>query len=134
MLDFIIQSNIEMKAERKFGIMFSLIFYLLGIYLYFAETHFSWWPFMAATILLAVSILKPSILIIPNILWLKLGLILGSIVTPVIMTIVYFSTVVPIGIIMKLLGKDMLQLKKSYKKKSYWIIRSETVGTMKDQF
>ena len=71
---------------------------------------------------------------LPNKLWLKFGLLLGSIVAPIVMSFVYFVTVVPTGLIMRLLGKDLLTQKLDKNAKSYWIERSEPMGSMKNQF
>ena len=76
----------------------------------------------------------PKLLAIPNKLWFKLGLALGAVVAPVVMALVYFTTVVPIGLIMRLMGKDMLRQKLNKNAKSYWIVRDQPMGSMKDQF
>ena len=88
----------------------------------------------AAIILILVSILKPGLLSLPNKLWFKLGIMLGSVVAPLVMGLVYFTTVVPIGLIMKLMGKDLLHKKLDRGAKSYWIERSQPVESMKNQF
>jgi hypothetical protein len=85
-------------------------------------------------VFLALAYLKPQILSIPNRLWFKLGLGLGAFVAPVIMVLIYFTTVVPIGLLMRLMGKDLLKQKLDRNVKSYWIERSEPIGSMKDQF
>ena len=78
--------------------------------------------------------LAPKVLSVPNKLWFKLGIGVGSIFAPVVMAVIYFSTVVPIGLIMKLIGKDLLRQKLDKNAKSYWIERNEPMGSMKDQF
>ena len=70
----------------------------------------------------------------PNKLWFKLGLLLGAIVAPIVMGIIFFLTVTPIGIIMRLFGKDIINQKIKKTAKSYWIKRKKTVSSMKDQF
>jgi len=74
------------------------------------------------------------VLELPNKLWFKFGMLLGSIIAPVVMALVYFITVVPTGLIMRLLGKDLLKQKLDKNAKSYWIKRSEPIGSMKNQF
>ena len=76
----------------------------------------------------------PKILSLPNKLWFKFGLLIGSIIAPILMALVYFITVLPIGLILRLLGKDLLKLRIDKNTKSYWIERSEPVGSMKQQF
>ena len=81
-----------------------------------------------------LSYLAPKKLSVPNKLWFKLGLALGAVVAPVIMALVYFTTVVPIGLIMRLMGKDMLRQKLDKNIKSYWINRDQPMRPMKNQF
>ena len=76
----------------------------------------------------------PQYLSVPNKLWTKLGFLLGAVVTPIVMALVYYSTVVPIGMFMKLLGKDLLNKKIDSSAKTYWIERDQPVGSMKNQF
>ena len=78
--------------------------------------------------------MAPKILSVPNKLWFKLGLALGGVVAPVLMALVYFTTVVPIGLIMRLMGKDLLRQKLNKNAKSYWIERNAPMGSMRDQF
>jgi len=76
----------------------------------------------------------PQVLSLPNKLWFMFGTLLGSIVAPIVMALVYFITVLPIGLIMRLLGKDLLKQKLDKNAKSYWIERDEPIGPMKNQF
>ena len=81
-----------------------------------------------------LAFVAPQILVLPNKLWFKFGILLGSIIAPVIMALVYFITVLPTGLIMPFLGKDLLKLKLDKNAKSYWIERKEPMGSMKNQF
>jgi len=81
-----------------------------------------------------LAFLAPKILVLPNKLWFKFGLLIGSIVAPIVMALVYFFTVLPTGLIMRLLGKDLLKQKLDKNAKSYWVKRSEPMGSMKNQF
>jgi hypothetical protein len=85
-------------------------------------------------IFLLLALLAPRILSSPNKLWFKFGLLLGSIVAPIVMALIYFVTILPTGLIMRLLGKDLLKPKLDKNAKSYWIERTEPVGSMKNQF
>ena len=87
-----------------------------------------------AFIFFMLGIFFPKTLFLPNKLWFKFGMILGAVIAPIVMSLVYFFTVFPIGIIMRLFGKDLLSLKINKSKKSYWIKRKEPVKTMKNQF
>jgi hypothetical protein len=81
-----------------------------------------------------LTFIAPKALSAPNKLWFKLGMALGAFVAPVVMTFVYFTTVVPIGLLMRLMGKDLLRQKLDKNAKSYWIERSQSIGSMRDQF
>ena len=81
-----------------------------------------------------LALLAPRALSSPNKLWFKFGLLLGSIVAPIVMALIYFVTILPTGLIMRLLGKDLLKPKLDKNAKSYWIERTEPVGSMKNQF
>jgi len=83
---------------------------------------------------LLLAFVAPKVLTRPNRLWFKFGILLGSVIAPVVMTLVYFATVLPIGLIMRLLGKDLLKQKLDKNAKSYWIERKEPMGSMKNQF
>ena len=78
--------------------------------------------------------MAPKVLALPNKLWFKFGLALGAVVAPVVMALVYFTTVVPIGLIMRLMGYDMLRQKLDKNVKSYWINRDEAMRPMRNQF
>tara|TARA_B100000768_G_C11026284_1_gene268191 strand:+ start:144 stop:392 length:249 start_codon:yes stop_codon:yes gene_type:complete len=81
-----------------------------------------------------LAFLAPKILVFPNKIWFKLGLLIGSIVAPIVIAFVYFVTVLPTGFIMRLLGKDLLKQEFDKNSKSYWIERKEPMGSMKNQF
>ena len=74
------------------------------------------------------------VLALPSKLWFMFGLLIGSIVAPIVITLVYFVTVVPTGLIMRVLGKDLLKHRIDKDAKSYWIERKEPMGSMKNQF
>ncbi len=94
----------------------------------------SLWSLIIALIFFALAYIAPKVLSAPNKLWFKLGIALGAFVAPIVMVFVYFTTVVPIGLVMRLMGKDLLRQKLDKNAKSYWIERSQPVGSMKDQF
>jgi hypothetical protein len=121
-------------SEKSFGIMFAVVFLLISIYPLEENKGLHLWPLIVSLIFFLLAYLAPKVLSVPNKLWFKLGMALGSIFAPVVMALVYFSTVVPIGLIMKLIGKDLLRQKLDKNAKSYWIERNEPMGSMKDQF
>jgi hypothetical protein len=126
--------QVERGSEKSFGLVFAVVFLLVGLYPLVNNKDILLWPLITAIIFLLLSYLAPKILSVPNKLWFKLGLALGAVVAPIVITLVYFTTVVPIGLIMRLMGKDMLRQKLDKNTKSYWIERNEPMGSMKDQF
>ena len=97
------------------------------------------WPWTGglAGLLLVASLLRPSLLHPLNLIWLRFGLLLHSIVNPIVMALVFYGTVLPTGLVMRMLGKDLLRLKRQPDVDSYWIVRQPpgpSPETMKDQF
>ena len=130
------KSNVVIKSgsEKSFGVVFSLLLLFIGIYLYISAEIINYWLLGGAFILLLLAYLAPQVLTIPNNLWFKLGLGLGAIFVPIVISFVYFVTVVPVGVMARLLGKDLINQKIDKSVKSYWIVRKQPVGSMKDQF
>ena len=124
----------EKPSEKSFGVIFSIVFLILSLYPLINSEGLRIWALVVSAIFLLFAFLAPTILILPNKLWFKFGMLLGSIVAPIVMALVYFITVLPIGLIMRLLGKDLLKLKLDKSAKSYWIERREPIGSMKNQF
>src|SRR5260221_2716184 len=97
------------------------------------------WPWAGglAALLLAAALLRPSVLNPLNRIWLKFGLLLHSVVNPVVMALLFYGTVLPTGLVMRMMGKDLLRLKREPAAESYWIVRQPPgplPETMKDQF
>jgi hypothetical protein len=129
-------SHIEVKSgsEKNFGIVFAAVFLMVGLYPLISDKGVRLWPLVIAFIFFVLAYVAPRILSVPNKLWFKLGMALGGLVAPVVMALVYFTTVVPIGLIARLMGKDFLRQKLDKNAKSYWIKRSLPIGSMRDQF
>ena len=126
--------KIKINSERSFGLIFAAVFLIISLYPLRYGEDIRIWALLIVIILLFVGILFPKLLVVPNKLWFKLGLILGAIVAPIIMAIVFFITVTPIGIILRLFNKDILSQKIKKSAESYWIKRKETKSSMKNQF
>ena len=124
----------EVGSEKGFGIVFSIVFCIIGLYPLVDGKEVRVWSVSIAILLLFISFSKPKVLSVPNRLWFKFGVMLGAIVSPVVMAFVYFLTVVPTGILMRLFGKDLLRKKLDKTTKSYWAERNQNIGSMKDQF
>ena len=124
----------EQSSEKSFGVVFSIVFLIIALYPLITSEGFRIWALVVSIIFFLLAFLAPKILVLPNKLWFKFGLLLGSIVAPIVMAFVYFVTVLPTGLIMRLLGKDLLKQKLDKNAKSYWIERKEPMGSMKNQF
>ena len=124
----------EQSSEKSFGIVFSIVFLIVALYPLINSKGLHIWALVASIIFFFLAFIAPKVLVFPNKLWFKFGLLLGSIVAPIVMAIVYFVTVLPTGLIMRLLGKDLLKQKLDKNAKSYWVKRSEPMGSMKNQF
>ena len=129
-------SHVEVKigSEKGFGIVFAIVFSLIGAYPLLANEGVHSWALGVAAIFLALALFAPATLSVPNRLWFKLGMALGAIIAPIVMALVYFTTILPTGLIMRLAGKDLLRQKLDKDTETYWIPREQPVGSMKDQF
>ena len=125
--------EIKIGSNRGFGIVFFVVFLLIAIYPLLKGSDLRIWSLIISFIFLALGLTKSNLLTPLNILWFKFGLFLGKIISPLIMGFIFFAVVTPIGIIMRLLGKDLLNLKYN-KKKSYWIEKTGPKSKMKNQF
>ncbi len=130
------KSHVVIKegSEKGFGIVFTIVFTLIGLWPLLKSESVHIWALAIAATLLVITYTAPKILTKPNKWWFKFGIFLGSIIGPLFTLIVYFLTVLPIAIIMKLLRKDLLNEKLDKNVSSYWIERKDPVGSMKNQF
>ena len=124
----------EQSSEKSFGVVFSIVFLIVSLYPLINSESLRIWALVVSIIFFLLAFLAPKILVLPNKLWFKFGLLVGSIVAPIVMTLIYFVTVLPTGLIMRLLGKDLLKQKLDKNAKSYWIERKQPMGSMKNQF
>ena len=125
--------DIKISSNRSFGIVFFVFFVLIAFYPLINNEEIRNWSLIISLIFLVLGLLKSKILSPLNKLWFKFGILLGKIVSPIIMGIIFFLVVTPIGFIMKMLGKDLLNLKFN-NNKSYWIKKTEPKSKMKNQF
>ena len=125
--------DIKVGSNKSFGIVFFVVFLLISLYPLLNNENIRFWSLIVSIIFLVLGILNSSLLSPLNKLWFKFGVLLGKIISPIIMGIIYFLVVTPIGLIMKLLGKDVLNLKYS-DYKSYWIEKTGPKSKMKNQF
>ena len=125
--------EIKISSNRSFGIVFFIVFLLIALYPLLKDNDLRIWSLVISFIFLALGSINSKILTPLNRLWFKFGLLLGRFISPLIMGIIFFLVVTPIGIIMRLLKKDLLNLKYN-KKETYWIDKSGPKSKMKNQF
>ena len=125
--------NIKIGSNRSFGIVFFIVFLLIDLYPLINEENFRLWSLVISLIFLVLGLINSQILTPLNKLWFKFGILLGKIVSPIIMGIIFFFVVTPIGFIMRAIGKDLINLKYN-NNKSYWIEKTGPKSKMKNQF
>ncbi len=111
-----------------------LVFLIIGIYPLLKDGDLRIWSLIISTIFLILGLLNSSILYPLNKIWMKFGYLLGAIIAPIVMALIFFGVVTPTGIFMKIIGKDLLNLKKKKDKKTYWIKKEKLKSSMKNQF
>ena len=121
------------SSNRSFGLLFFVVFFLIGIWPLFNENDYRLWSLIISIIFLILGLLNSKLLNPLNNLWIKFGEILGKIIAPIVMMIVFFIVLTPLSFIVKLFIKDLLNLK-LVKNNSYWITRKKDIGSMKKQF
>lgn len=129
-------SEVKLPSNRKFGFFFTFVFTVAAVYLYYSANIF--WSYVlvaTASIFLLITLIKSDTLLPLNKLWMRLGLLLGMVVSPIVIGIIFFGLFTPIAMLMRLTGRDELRLQ--FKQKtSHWITRSETIKSesFKHQF
>ena len=134
MIENIKNIEVSLSSEKSFGIVFAVVFLLIALYPLLDSRGVYIWALVTSGVFVLLAYVFPKVLSVPNKLWFKLGMLISSIVTPIIMTIIYIFTVLPLGIFMKVLKKDLLNQKIDANAESYWIERDKPVGSMKKQF
>lgn len=124
--------NIKRKNNITFGILFFVFFFIIGLYPLISNEPIRIWSIIVSLVFLTVTIIKPNLFTFLNKLWIKFGILLGKIISPIVMGLVFFFVVTPIGIFVKILKKDVMGLKRG--QSSYWITREDKIQSMKKQF
>ncbi|MDB0072379.1 SxtJ family membrane protein [Candidatus Pelagibacter sp.] len=125
--------KIKRSSNKSFGIVFCIVFLLIGIWPILYNESYRFWALVISLVFLILGLTNSKLLTPFNILWFKLGILLGKIVSPVVMGIIFFFVVTPTAILMRLFKKDLLNLKYN-DSKSYWIKKDEIKSKMKNQF
>ena len=126
-------NDIKISSNRSFGVVFFIVFLLIALYPVINKEEIRVWSLIVSLIFLVLGLLNSKILNPFNQIWFKFGVLLGRIISPLIMAIIFFFVVTPIGLIMRTLGKDILNLRYNTKK-TYWIEKTGPKSKMKNQF
>jgi hypothetical protein len=125
------------SSDRSFGIVFTVVFAIVGLWPLIGGGSVRLWSLSIAGALLAISLIRPSLLAPFNRLWMRFGLLLHGVTNPIIMGLVFFLAVTPTALILKLMGKDPLRRRFDREVRSYWIERTPPgpdPESMKNQF
>tara|TARA_B100000614_G_scaffold204327_1_gene186133 strand:+ start:281 stop:664 length:384 start_codon:yes stop_codon:yes gene_type:complete len=125
--------EIKLGSNRSFGIVFFVVFLLIATFPLLNHGDIRLWSLLLSFIFLILGLVNSKILTPLNKLWFRFGIFLGKIISPLIMGLIFFLVVTPIGLIMRVLKKDILALKYS-EEKSYWIEKTGPKSKMKNQF
>jgi hypothetical protein len=122
------------NSNRSFGLLFFIVFIVVGLWPITKGETANIYLILISLFFLIFGLINSKILSPFNKAWIKLGEILGLIIAPIIMALVYFIILTPISLIVRMLGKDLLGLKFLKKQDTYWTKRKKKLGTMKKQF
>ncbi len=124
--------NIKRKDNITFGILFFILFLIIGLYPLKSGGTTRIWSLVLSLAFLIITIIRPNLFTFLNKLWIQFGILLGKIISPLVMGLVFFFVVTPIGILIRMLKKDVMGLKRGAP--SYWINREDKAQSMKKQF
>ena len=125
--------DIKISSNRSFGIVFFIVFILIAFYPLINQEEIRIWSVLISLLFLILGIINSKILTPLNKIWFKFGIFLGKIISPIVMGLIFFLVVTPIAFLMRMLKKDLLNLKFS-KNNSYWVEKTDSKSTMKNQF
>jgi hypothetical protein len=124
--------NIKRKDNITFGILFFILFLIIGLYPLKSEGLIRIWSVVLSLVFLIITIIRPNLFTFINKLWIQFGILLGKIISPIVMGLVFFFVLTPIGILVRIFKKDVMGLKRGAN--TYWINREDKVQSMKKQF
>ena len=122
------------SSNRSFGLLFFVVFLIIGFWPLKNSENLNIYFLTASVIFLLLGLINSKLLSPLNKSWIKLGEILGTIIAPIVMVLVYFVILTPVSLIVRIFGKDLLGLKILKEKETYWIKRKKNLGSMKKQF
>jgi len=122
------------SSNRSFGILFFIVFLIFGVWPLKNGENLNYYFIIFSGIFLLLGLLNSKLLLPLNKIWIKFGEILGIIIAPIIMALVYFVILTPVSLVVRVFGKDLLGLKFTNKQQTYWINRKKNMGSMRKQF
>ena len=125
--------DVKISSNRSFGIVFFVVFLIIALFPLINDGNIRLWSLFVSLAFLVLGLLNSKFLSPLNKIWFKFGLFLGKIISPIVMGLIFFIVVTPIGILMRILKKDLLNLKMN-NNKSYWIEKSGPKSKMRNQF
>ena len=128
------REKLKIGSEKNFGIVFSIFFFLLTIYLYFFHGYFNIYTITISFLFFIISFSIPLLFKYPNIIWFYFGIILGKIVVPIFLLLTYFIIITPMGFLVRLFKRNYIDKKIDNNLSSYWIKRNTKLGSFDDQF
>ena len=122
------------SSNKSFGIVFFIVFLIIGLYPLINQDGIRIWAIIVSLIFLVLGLINSNLLTPLNKLWIKFGILLGNIISPLVLGIIFFLVVLPTGLLMRILKKNFLGLKFDKNLKSYWINKGKHLSSMKNQF
>lgn len=127
------KQKIKLPTNRNFGLVFFVVFLIISLWPLLSQNELRYWSLTLAIIFLILGLLNSKVLMPLNRIWMKFGLFLGNLISPIVMGIIFFCVVTPTGLILRLFKKDVIKLKRN-NLKTYWIKKDNTNNDMKNQF
>jgi hypothetical protein len=134
MSDFQEHGRVEAGSDRQFGLVIAAVMLLVALWPLLGAEAPRYWLAALAGAMAALGLVAPHVLHPLNLLWHRFGLLLGRVIAPLVMGAVFFVGITPIALLFRLRGKDLLERRPDPAAGSYWIVRDQPVGSMKDQF
>ena len=128
------KSKIEVSSNRSFGLVFFVVFLIIGLWPLLDGGQFKIWSLFFYLFFLVLGLLNSKLLTPLNLLWTKFGILLGNVFAPIVMSFIFFLVVTPIGLLMRIMGRDLLRTKYNKSEKSYWVKRDKRTTKMNQQF
>ena len=125
--------DIKLPSNRNFGVVFCIVFMIISLWPLLSQNEIRIWSLTISIIFLLLGLINSTLLTPPNKLWFKFGILLGNIISPIIMGIIFFFVVTPTGLLMKIFKKDPLNLKKN-NNNTYWTDKDNSNNSMRNQF